>query len=263
MERDPKCENNKVQQDLAQGPRHVAHHYAKFRCVGDAWITRLSADQNSIYKTPKPKTDAFLAVSNFGIRRKRAPNAWIKCDNGFWGKDVAPHMRKQCHCEAAPRTEPYRCAKEGQWCKGCNGVIFYGLYKRNGKVQDIGEMMSKNYRYKEHYNRGNYRCGSREMGGDPNRGHQKQCFCDDVKFINIQKIKADEAYNRQQEIIRRNKRRLRLLAVQRRRRLQQEKERRERIRRQREEAERRRKEQELLIIRARQEAEVRRQKEAE
>lgn len=171
MKRDPKCENNKVQQNLAEGPRHVAHHYAKFRCVGDAWIARLSADQNSIYKTPKPKTDSFLVVSNFGIRRKRAPNAWIKCDNSFWGKDVAPHMRKQCLCEAEPRKEPYRCAKEGQLCKGCNGVIFYGLYKRNGKVQDIEEMMSKNYRYKEHYNRGNHRCGNREMGGDPNRGH--------------------------------------------------------------------------------------------
>lgn len=103
-------------------------------------------------------------------------------------------------------------------------------------------MMSKNYRYKEHYNRGNYRCGNKEMGGDPNRGYYKQCFCDDVKFINIKKIKADEAYNRQQEIIKRNKRRLRLLAIQRRRRLQQEKERRERIRRQREAAEKRRRE---------------------
>jgi len=45
--------------------------------------------------------------------------------------------------------------------------------------------------------------------------------------------------------------------------LQQEKERRERIRRQREAAEKRRKEGELRIIRARQEAEVRRQKEVE
>ena len=34
------------------------------------------------------------------------------------------------------------------------------------------------------------------MGGDPNRGRQKQCFCDDAKFVNIKKIKADEEYNR-------------------------------------------------------------------
>lgn len=124
-------------------------------------------------------------------------------------------------------------------------------------------MMSKNYRYKEHYDNGNVQCISKSFGGDPNRGQWKQCFCDDVKFINIKKIKADEAYNRQQEIIRRNKRRLRLLAIQRRRRLQQERERRERIRRQREEAERRRKEREAAVLKARLEAEVRRQKEVE
>lgn len=171
-------------------------------------------------------------------------------------------MRKQCFCEAKPRHEPYRCAKEGQNCKRCNGVIFFGIYKRNGKVQNLSEMMSKNYRYKEHYNNGNFRCTNKEMGGDPNRGHYKQCFCDDLKFINIKKIKADDAYNRQQEIIRRNKRRLRLLAIQRRRRLQQEKERRERLRRQREEAERRRIERERLIVRARETAELIRVKES-
>jgi len=103
-------------------------------------------------------------------------------------------------------------------------------------------MMSKNYRYKEKYNNGNIRCTSKSFGGDPNRGYYKQCFCDDIKFINMKKIKADYEYNRQQEIIRRNKRRLRLLAIQRRRRLQQEKERRERLIRQRAEAERRRQE---------------------
>jgi septum formation inhibitor MinC len=102
--------------------------------------------------------------------------------------------------------------------------------------------MSKNYRYKEKYNNSNIRCTSKSFGGDPNRGIYKQCFCDDIKFINIKKIKADNEYNRQQEIIRRNKRRLRLLAIQRRRALQQEKERRERLIRQRAEAERRRQE---------------------
>lgn len=58
------------------------------------------------------------------------------------------------------------------------------------------------------------------MRGDPNRGRQKQCYCDNVGYVNIKKIKADEAYNRQQERIRREKRRLQLLAIQRRRRLQ-------------------------------------------
>ena len=117
--------------------------------------------------------------------RKKAPKSWIKCSDKFFGKDIAKHMRKQCMCEAVPRKEPFRCAKEGKWCKKCNGVIFYGIYKRNGKVAGIEEMMSKNYRYKEHYSNGNFRCGSKEFGGDPNRGHYKQCFCDDVKFINM------------------------------------------------------------------------------
>lgn len=81
-------------------------------------------------------------------------------------------------------------------------------------------MMSKNYRYKEKYNNGNLRCVSKTFGGNPNRGIYKQCFCDNIKFINIKKIKADAEYNRQQELIRRNKRRLALLAIQRRRRLQ-------------------------------------------
>lgn len=57
-------------------------------------------------------------------------------------------------------------------------------------------MMSKNYRYKEHYTKGNFHCTNHDMGGDPNRGIWKQCFCDDVKFINMVKIKADWAYNR-------------------------------------------------------------------
>lgn len=100
--------------------------------------------------------------------------------------------------------------------------------------------MTKNYRYKEKYNNGNLRCDSKTFGGNPNRGIYKQCFCDNVKFINMKKIKADAEYNRQQELIRRNKRRLALLAIQRRRRLQQEKERRERLIRQRQEAEKRR-----------------------
>ena len=69
-------------------------------------------------------------------------------------------------------------------------------------------MLDKNYRWKEHYNNGNVECNNKAMGGDPNRGRQKQCYCDDVKFVNIKKIKADEEYNRQQELIRRNKRRL-------------------------------------------------------
>ena len=60
-------------------------------------------------------------------------------------------MRKQCFCETKPRHEPYRCAKEGQTCKKCNGVLFYGLYKRNGIVLNLDEMMSKNYRFKEKY----------------------------------------------------------------------------------------------------------------
>ena len=80
-------------------------------------------------------------------------------------------------------------------------------------------MMNKNYKYLEHYENGRVSCTNRGMKGDPNYGHQKQCYCDDVKFINIQKIKADEAYNRQKEEIRRNKRRLRLMAIQRRRHL--------------------------------------------
>ena len=252
MKRNPKCDNTKTQKNIAQGPRHVAHHYAKFRCVGDAWFTRLSADQNSIYKTPKPKADSFIEVSHFGMRRKRAPNRWIKCQGRFWGKDVAPHMRKQCFCEAKPRSEPRRCAKEGQWCRRCNGVVFYGVYKKNGKVQDLEGLMSKNYRYKEKYNNSNLRCVSKTFGGDPNRGIYKQCFCDDAKFVNMKKIKADFEYNRQQELIRRNKRRLRLMAVQRRRRLQQEKERRMRLLKQRAEAERKRKLREEEIARARQ-----------
>lgn len=197
MKRNPKCENNKVQQNLEAGPVHVAHHYAKFRCVGDAWIARLSTSPTSTARTKRPAKDNFLAVADYGTRRRKAPNRWIKCHGRFWGKDVAPHMRKQCMCEAKPRTEPYRCAKQGQWCKSCNGVLFYGLYKRNGKVQNIEEMMSKNYRYKEHYENGNVQCVSKSFGGNPNRGQYKQCFCDDVKFINIKKIKADEAYNRQ------------------------------------------------------------------
>lgn len=89
MKRDPKCENNKVQQNLAEGPRFVAHHYAKYRCVGDTWFSRLSASPNSIYKSPKPKKDSWLVVSNFGIKRKKAPNRWIKCSGKFFRKDVA------------------------------------------------------------------------------------------------------------------------------------------------------------------------------
>ena len=229
MKRNPKCSNNKVQKNLAEGPRHVAHHYAKFRCVGDTWITRLSSDQNSIYKTKKPKAEDFEKVANYGIARKKAPNRWIKCSGKFWRKDVAQHMRKQCMCEAKPRREPYRCAKEGQWCRSCKGVIFYGLYKKNGKALDLEDMMSKNYRWKEKKNKSNFKCDNKGMGGNPNRGYYKQCICDDVGFVNMKKIKADERFNRQAEEVRRNKRRLRLMAIQRRRRLQQEKERRERL----------------------------------
>lgn len=257
------CADNKVQKNLSEGPRHVASHYAKYRCTGETWIVRLSTDQNSIYKAPKPKAMEFREVFNFGAARKKAPKSWIKCSGKFFGKDIAKHMRKQCMCEAKPRREPYRCAKEGQWCRACKGVIYYGLYKRNGKALDIEEMMSKNYRYFEKKNKDKIKCDNKKMGGDPNRGHYKQCMCDDVGFINIEKIRADERYNRQKEEIRRNKRRIRLMAIQRRRRLQQEKERRERLIREREEREKRRVEQEAIILRHRQEAEVRMQKEQE
>lgn len=94
MKRNPKCENNKVQKNLAQGPRHVAHHYAKFRCVGDAYIARLSTDQNSIYKNKKPKADPWEKVSNYAVMRKKAPKRWLKCHGRYWGKDVAKHLRK-------------------------------------------------------------------------------------------------------------------------------------------------------------------------
>lgn len=94
MKRNYKCDNNNVQKNLEYGPRHVAHHHKKFRCVGDAWITRLSTDQNSIYKNKRPKAESFLAVSDFGVRRRKAHNGWIKCDGRYWRKDVAKHMRK-------------------------------------------------------------------------------------------------------------------------------------------------------------------------
>ena len=79
----------------------------------------------------------------------------MKCHGRTFGRDVAPHFRKQCFCETKPRKEPYICAKEGQACKRCNGVIFYGVRMINGHVSNIEEMMNKNYRYKEHYNNGN------------------------------------------------------------------------------------------------------------
>lgn len=76
-------------------------------------------------------------------------------------------------------------------------------------------MMSKNYKWKE--TRRTIRCNN-AFFGDPNRGRQKHCFCDDVKYIDIAKIKADEAYNKKQEEIRANKKRLKMLAQQRKRR---------------------------------------------
>jgi hypothetical protein len=91
----------------------------------------------------------------------------------------------------------------------------------SGRVSTLDKMMKKNYRWKENNGKKNIKCTNKTFG-DPIRGRQKQCYCDDVKYVDIAKIKADEAFNKGREAIRREKKRLRSLAIQRRRRLRAE-----------------------------------------
>ena len=233
------CENTKTQLDLSKGPYFVADHYKKFRCNGWGTFARLSADQvQGTYKAKKPNADSFQLVSNFGYRTKAfKPNKRFACHGRTWGKDVAPNYRKQCFCEARPRKAPIVCAKEGQMCRNCNGVVFYGIRMLNGRVSSLDDMLKKNYRWKETTSKKNLKCTNKIFGGDPNRGRQKQCYCDDVKYIDIAKIKADEAFNRGKEAIRREKKRLRSLAQQRKRRLRAEAQRKLRLAREKAEKE--------------------------
>jgi len=226
--RNYRVEDTKSQKNIAGGPKFVSNQYKKFRCNGDMHYARLSLSPSSTIgkkKNNRPPADSFLKVADYQFRTRRAnPRRKYYCHGSTFGKDPAPYFWKQCFCEVKPRKEPRVCAKEGQKCRSCRGVVFYGVRKVKGfsKVATLEQMMSKNYRWKE--TRGTVRC-TNSVFGDPNRGHAKQCYCDDVKYIDIAKVKADEAYNKQREELKRQKRRRKMLAAQRRRRIQQEQER--------------------------------------
>lgn len=113
-------------------------------------------------------------MSNFNTKYKRF-NATkrYKCEGDTFDKDIAPHFKKQCFCEAVPRKAPMVCAKEGGKCRSCKGVIFYGVRKINDTISTLTEMLEKNYRYKENISSDTVKCTSSNFGGDPNRGLQK------------------------------------------------------------------------------------------
>jgi len=228
------CRNTPTELNLSKGPVFVAHHFKSFRCEGYATFARISTSPTSIYKNKRPTAESFKQVSNFNFRNKRtSQKRRYKCHGSTFRKDIGPNFRKQCFCEARPRKAPIVCAKEGQWCRSCKGTIFYGIRKINGTISTLSTMLEKNYRWKENNKGTRQRCTNKNMGGDPNRGYQKHCFCDDVKQVDIAKIKADEAFNRNRERIRREKKRLRALAIQRRRRLRAEAARKKRLERRR------------------------------
>lgn len=246
------CNNTPTELNLSKGPIFVANHYKTFRCEGYATFARLSTNSLSTYKEKKPAAESFKQVSNFNFRNKKtSQKRKYKCHGSVFRKDIAPNYRKQCLCEARPRKAPIVCAVEGQWCRSCKGVVFFGIRKINGTISTLGNMLEKNYRWKENKNGKKLKCTNHNMGGDPNRGFQKHCYCDDVKQVDIGKIKADEAFNRNRERIRREKKRLRSLAIQRRRRLRAEAARKKRLERRR-----------ALLAKQRAEAEARRLKAA-
>ena len=106
----------------------------------------------------------------------------MQCITPEIGSNPNPFYHKQCFCEPTPRKTPRLCAKENGTCE-CNGVAFFGVEKdeKTGKVLSFEETLDSNYIWINSTTE--TKCDVNTFGFDPKANKRKQCYCDDVNYI--------------------------------------------------------------------------------
>lgn len=166
----------------------------KCRCNGVIHYARRNVEQEVMRDFRQSKIDSWTKVSNFKFMSQKVDGKKAhKCNGELFGGNPNPNYPKQCFCEAQPRKEPRKCAAEGEWCR-CKGLIVYGQKKVGNKTQNFEQTIANKYKWFDNTNTTKEKIACSNFAlGDPKKGVKKQCFCDDVGKVNIDKLKADKA----------------------------------------------------------------------